>query len=47
MYCIRKRVSYQGMSRDPQNGGVVTPWKDIQEDYEAGYLDMRETLELF
>jgi hypothetical protein len=20
---------------------------DIQEDYEAGYLDMRETLELF
>jgi hypothetical protein len=30
-----------------QNGGVVIGLVDIQEDYEAGYLDMRETLELF
>jgi len=30
-----------------QNGGVVIGLVDILEDYEAGYLDMRETLELF
>jgi hypothetical protein len=32
---------------DRQNGGVVIGMVDIQEDYEAGYLEMRETLELF